>query len=196
MPTADLPRPAVPGVIAVVRDFVNTTDYETGSDDLTSPAELTRHLLAEGLVEPGSRATPEDLDLAIRLRSGLRAALELNHDGTPGRVPGLAAALAELPIALDWSDEGVRLRPASPGVRGALARIGLAAQQAAAEGIWWRLKVCAFDECEWAYYDHSKNRSRSWCEYGCGNKVKTRAYRARLAGRGAQVDSVRGAPVA
>ena len=68
-------------------------------------------------------------------------------------------------------------------MRGALARIGLAAHEATAEGIWWRLKICASDECEWAYYDHSKNRSRNWCEYGCGNKLKTRAYRARQAGR-------------
>ena len=44
---------------------------------------------------------------------------------------------------------------------------------------WWRLKICAFDECEWAYFDQSRNRSRSYCEYGCGNKLKTRAYRAR-----------------
>ena len=65
------------------------------------------------------------------------------------------------------------------GVRGALARIGLAAHEAAAEGVWWRLKICSSDECEWAYYDHSKNRSRHYCEYGCGNKLKTRAYRAR-----------------
>ena len=47
------------------------------------------------------------------------------------------------------------------------------------EGQWWRLKICASDECEWAYYDHSKNRSRNYCEYNCGNKLKTRAYRAR-----------------
>ena len=48
-----------------------------------------------------------------------------------------------------------------------------------AAGIWWRLKICSSDECEWAYYVQSKNRSRSYCEYGCGNKLKTRAYRAR-----------------
>ena len=27
--------------------------------------------------------------------------------------------------------------------------------------------------------DQTKNRSRAWCEWGCGNKAKTRAYRAR-----------------
>lgn len=59
----------------------------------------------------------------------------------------------------------------------------MAAHEAASEGIWWRLKICSYDECEWAYYDHSKNRSRAWREYGCGNLVKTRAYRARQRAR-------------
>jgi predicted RNA-binding Zn ribbon-like protein len=57
--------------------------------------------------------------------------------------------------------------------------VAVSAHVAVASGDWARLKVCAFDECAWAYYDHSKNRSRAYCEYGCGNKVKTRAYRAR-----------------
>ena len=79
--------------------------------------------------------------------------------------------------------DGVRSRPetTASGVRGGLARIAIAAHAATTEGIWPRLKICAWDECEWAYYDHSKNQSRHWCEYGCGNKVKTRAYRARKA---------------
>ncbi|MET0998726.1 MAG: CGNR zinc finger domain-containing protein [Marmoricola sp.] len=179
MTTADLPRPEVPGPVAVVRDFVNTTDLETGSDELTTAADLTRYLVREGLLAGSARASSADLDLARRLRAGLRAALEQNHDGGTGKVAGLAPALHELAIGLDWSEDRPMLRPTAPGVRGALARIGLAVQEAADGGLWWRLKICSSDECAWAYYDHSKNRSRSWCEYGCGNKIKTRAYRAR-----------------
>jgi predicted RNA-binding Zn ribbon-like protein len=42
------------------------------------------------------------------------------------------------------------------------------------------MKACADDECEWAFYDSSKNRSRTWCSMEvCGNRAKTRAYRAR-----------------
>ena len=177
--TVDLPRPDVPAAIAVVRDFVNTTDHETGTDDLTTQAALARHLGGAGLLTGAGRAGADDLAVALRLRAGLRRALELNHNGEPGHVDGLDAVLQELPVALAWGDGQVTLRPAANGVRGALAAIGLAAHDAAAAGIWWRLKICAWDECEWAYYDHSKNRSRSYCEYGCGNKLKTRAYRAR-----------------
>ena len=179
MSTGDLPRPEVPDAIAVVRDFVNTTDRETDTDELTTGAALVRYLGTAGLLTGPARATQEDLALALRLRAGLREALELNHDGDDRSLDSLDQALAELPVALSWSQGRPALRPTEAGVRGALARIGLAAHDAATADIWWRLKICAYDECEWAYYDHSKNRSRSYCEYGCGNKLKTRAYRAR-----------------
>jgi len=174
--TSDVPR-----AIAVVRDFVNTTDRETSTDELTSPADLTRYLAGQGLMARAARATAEDLEAAIRLRAGLRRALELNHAGDVTALPELAEALEDQPVSLTWSADGAALTTTAPGVRGGLARIAIAAQVAAADGDWWRLKICAWDECEWAYYDHSKNRSRNWCEYGCGNKVKTRAYRARKA---------------
>lgn len=174
--TSDVPR-----AIAVVRNFVNTTDRETSTDELSSPADLSRYLAAQGLMARSARATAEDLQAAIRLRAGLRRALELNHDGDAAALPELAGALGDQPVSLTWSPGGAVLTTTAPGVRGGLARIAIAAQVAAAEGNWGRLKICAWDECEWAYYDHSKNRSRNWCEYGCGNKVKTRSYRARKA---------------
>ena len=179
MSTVDLPRPDVPDPIAVVRDFVNTTDHETGTDELTTRAALGRYLREAGLMTGAPRASEGDLALALSLRAGLRQALELNHDGDARSLETLDAALAELPVALTWEDGRATLRPTESGVRGGLARIGLAAHEAAGADLWWRLKICAYDECEWAYYDHSKNRSRSYCEYGCGNKLKTRAYRAR-----------------
>jgi predicted RNA-binding Zn ribbon-like protein len=183
MTTPDLPRPVVPRPVAVVRDFVNTTDHETGTDDLTTPAALVGYLRAEGLLDGRATATEGDLALALTLRRGLRAALEQNHDGVAGPLPELEAALASLPVRLTWGGTAVAVEAgedvAGDDVVAALARIGLAALQAASNGIWHRLKICASDECEWAYYDRSKNRSRSWCEYGCGNKIKTRAYRAR-----------------
>lgn len=179
MTSIDLPRPNVPGPIAVVRDFVNTTDLETETDGLNTAADLGRYLVREGLLAGTPRATTTDLDLAHRLRAGLRLALEQNHDGSTQPIPGLAPALHELSIGLDWAGSGPALRVTASGVPGALARIGLAVQEAASDGLWWRLKICSSHECAWAYYDHSKNRSRAWCEYGCGNKIKTRAYRAR-----------------
>ncbi len=179
MVSADLPIPDAPADLAVVREFVNTTDRETDTDDLTTPADLTDYLRRAGLLTGGSRATRDDLALARELRSGLRKALELNHDGGSRTIHVLDETLARLPLALRWNGDGPRLVPTGTGVRGALAEIALAMHRAAAAGIWWRLKICSSDECEWAYYDASKNRSRNWCEYGCGNRIKSRNYRTR-----------------
>jgi predicted RNA-binding Zn ribbon-like protein len=178
MATVDLPRPSVPASVAVVRDFVNTTDHETGSDDLATPAELAAYLHREGLTLGRGLASASELELAHGLRAGLRDALE-EREGFDTEPAGLAAALEELDVRLTYDATGPVLTTSASGIAGGLARIGLAAHAMAVEGLWGRLKICASDECGWAYFDHSKNRSRSWCEYGCGNKVKTRSYRAR-----------------
>lgn len=175
----------VPAAVAVVRDFVNTDDHELGTDELENVEGFSRWLKQAGLVEGADRVTSKELDLGRRLRAGLRRALELNHDGESGSLPTLGEALAELPVTLTWNGVAPVLSTDAQGAVGGLARVAVSAHEAVASGDWSRLKICAFDECEWAYYDHSKNRSRAYCEYGCGNKLKTRAYRARQRAAGA-----------
>src|SRR5215218_7987985 len=89
MTTVDLPRPDVPATVAVVRDFVNTTDHETGTDDLATPAALAAYLHRQGLTPFLARASTSELDLAHQLRAGLRLALE-EHHGIGTEPAGLA----------------------------------------------------------------------------------------------------------
>jgi predicted RNA-binding Zn ribbon-like protein len=49
-----------------------------------------------------------------------------------------------------------------------------------------RLRVCAADDCDDVVVDLSKNRSRRFCDSGCGNRANVAAYRARRAGRAAR----------
>ncbi len=43
-----------------------------------------------------------------------------------------------------------------------------------------RLRLCAADDCNWVFLDHSKNGSRRWCDMNvCGNRAKARRYYAR-----------------
>jgi predicted RNA-binding Zn ribbon-like protein len=73
----------------------------------------------------------------------------------------------------------VPLDPPATAAAG-LARLAAAIMDAVAAGTWPRLKVCQEGTCRWAFLDTSKNRSRSWCSMRtCGNRTKTRAYRAR-----------------
>jgi predicted RNA-binding Zn ribbon-like protein len=45
-----------------------------------------------------------------------------------------------------------------------------------------RLRVCAGEDCVRLLVDLSKNRSRRFCDAGCGNRANVAAYRARRAG--------------
>lgn len=158
--------------------FTNSVDEEEQTDDLTTPAELVRWLHDQDLAAADATATRKDLAFARDLRDALRDTMRAHHDGTsePRRLDALAA---DLPLCVTHTDEGPGLRPAVSGIRGGLAWLMVDLSRCAADDTWRRLKICAFDECQWAFFDASKNRSRHWCEWGCGNRVKTRNYRAR-----------------
>ena len=65
----------------------------------------------------------------------------------------------------------------------ALAELFAIIALAEVDGSWSRLKVCADHQCLWAFYDQSKNRSRSWCNMAvCGNRAKARRRRQKVAG--------------
>ena len=172
---------------ALVRDFVNTREHDDDgvvTEHLETGADLARWLSDHGLASPAARAGRADLELAHGLREGLREAL-ISHDS---RHPGAAAAgdcipsrvTRVLPLQLTLEDGVPRLVPALGGVRGGLAAIVVAVSESVADGSWPRLKVCAADDCSEAFVDASKNRSRTWCDMDlCGNRAKTRSYRAR-----------------
>ena len=72
----------------------------------------------------------------------------------------------------------VCLECTAPGFDGALCRLLAIVFTSMMDGSWQRLKSCP--QCRWAFYDYSKNRSASWCSMKlCGNRAKTRAFRAR-----------------
>jgi predicted RNA-binding Zn ribbon-like protein len=44
-----------------------------------------------------------------------------------------------------------------------------------------RLRICEYPDCDNVVVDLSRNRSRRFCEAGCGNRAAVTAYRARRA---------------
>ncbi|GAA1019167.1 CGNR zinc finger domain-containing protein [Acrocarpospora pleiomorpha] len=170
----------------LLRDFVNTYDVEGGMDDLATPAELTVWLRERGLIDPAARAVDRDLAVAVRLREGLRVTLRHNHDAVMADAsPELAWALAALPLHVTLVQGVPGLAPSLTGVPGGLARIAALISASHADGSWPRLKVCVEGTCQWAFIDSSKNRSRAWCSMRvCGNRTKTRTYRARRQAEG------------
>ncbi|MCO5966794.1 CGNR zinc finger domain-containing protein [Actinoallomurus soli] len=163
----------------LLRDFVNTYDVDCDIDDFGAPWDLSGWLVERGLTPPGARADEADLALAVAFREGLRHAMLGHHTPDAAGPPAdLDRILTALPLRVSLN--GPALLPLAGGVRGGLAAIAAAVMRSVAEGDWTRLKVCRETTCRWAFLDTSKNRSRSWCSMRmCGNRTKTRAYRAR-----------------
>jgi predicted RNA-binding Zn ribbon-like protein len=176
-----------PGDLEIVRTFVNTADLEEGEEQLSTPTALVSWLVAQGLAPVGTQASPEDLRRAVGVREALRGVL-LSHNGgdqaAPGTYQALDDAVCRAQVRLRFREDAAAaaLESEADGVDGAVGRILTIVHEAIAQGTWSRLKACREPSCEWAFYDHTKNRSGAWCNMGvCGNRAKARAYRERRA---------------
>jgi predicted RNA-binding Zn ribbon-like protein len=162
-PRYDLPK-AAPEPLRRVQLFLNTENHESGDD------WLDRWLAENGVArEADARA----------LRPALRA-LVLANNGFPVAAEPVAAvdaAARRLTVGLDADG-----RPRIRGGGDALDEVVAVALTALFDGSFRRLKACR--NCHWAFYDYSPNRSATWCSMQlCGNRRKTRDYRARRAAR-------------
>lgn len=177
-PTKTTPEPEAELLVA----FVNTLDLETGADALAAPGALAAWVAAN-LAELGE---PE-VDAAghaevLSLRESLRALLRANNGGEAGEdeLRALREAVARSGYRATLAGGRLGLEPTGTGLARLQARLLLAVERLQASGAWPRLKACPTADCEWAFFDASRNHSRTWCSMEeCGNRAKTRRYRAR-----------------
>jgi predicted RNA-binding Zn ribbon-like protein len=162
--------------------FVNTHDLEEGTDAISAPEQLAAWIperTGEYVPEPD----PEDLRRLLGLRESLRAVLRANNGGEAGEreLGPMREAADRSRYRLSISADGhLGLEPARTDLSGFEARLLLAIERLQAHGAWPRLKACPSEDCQWAFFDTTRNRSRTWCSMEeCGNREKTRRYRAR-----------------
>ncbi len=162
--------------------FVNTRDLEEETDSIADPKQLEAWI-AERTEEYVGRPGAEDLKRVLGLRESLRGLLRANNGGDVDE-----EALHPLREAVERSryrtaisaDGHLSLVPARSDLSGFEARLLLALERLQAQGAWPRLKACTDDGCQWAFYDATRNRSRTWCSMEeCGNREKTRRYRSK-----------------
>jgi predicted RNA-binding Zn ribbon-like protein len=152
--------------VDLVLDFLNTIDVEDGTDLLADPAGWRAWLTTRGLSETDSAA-----ESTADVRAALRAAVGEPDTGRPG-------LSARVTVSLDA--DGPRL--VAEDVVGAVLA---AASRLAVLGEWDRIKICPADACRWAFFDRSRNHSRTWCSMRvCGNREKARAWRERARANG------------
>jgi predicted RNA-binding Zn ribbon-like protein len=119
---------------------------------------------------PRERRALADLRASLRAlvesRSGDLTALDTYARGAALRRRVVDGELVLEPVRRDWS--------------WALSEIVASFVDLVRNGDPARIKVCANHDCQWSFYDESKNRSRRWCgAASCGTADKVRRFRAR-----------------
>ncbi|MEZ4502175.1 MAG: CGNR zinc finger domain-containing protein [Dehalococcoidia bacterium] len=163
--------------------FLNTTF--AGTERIATPADYSRWLREHGVLPAGTHLNAHDVEVAHRLRDALRSVIRGNACGDvdPNDVPTLNGFAATLPLRVRFTPSGgVNLEATESGVAGFHAAVLGAVFREELRGEWRRYKLCRNPDCEWAFFDESRNRSRLWCEMQtCGARAKMRAYRSRRA---------------
>jgi len=172
-----------PGELELVRQLINTIDFEEEREQLGSPEQLLDWLSAHGLAGGDSCVDGRDLRKALELREALRELAAANGGAalSADTVAALNLVAAGAPLGVRLERDGTgRLEPVEQGFAGAIARILALVHAAMLDGTWPRFKICHNDSCRWAFYDRSRNGSGTWCSMRvCGNRLKARAYRRR-----------------
>jgi predicted RNA-binding Zn ribbon-like protein len=170
-------RPSAPGPLAAVEAFLRTRDK-------VDAAGLERWRTEHGL--PGE-VTAETYARAVRLREALRSLMLANNSGpdAPEAFDLVNEEIARCGLRPLVTADGVRWpvgeRRAHP-VDLMLGTVLAGVLTAMSDGTWPRMKACAADDCHYAFYDHTRNRSGRWCDVaGCGANARMRAYRRRRA---------------
>jgi predicted RNA-binding Zn ribbon-like protein len=173
-------KPA-PMPLLLVQGFINTLDLEERTDALADPASARDWLVRARLLESGVEPSSSELELARFVRESLRSVLRRDREGEDGLAPLRAVTDVHRARLCVGEDGAIGLENARrQDVGDALFELLLIVHRAQQDGSWERLKVCANSECQWAFFDRSRNQQGSWCEMAtCGNRLKNRELRAR-----------------
>lgn len=186
---------SVPGDIALLYDFVNSLDLRryveqgvahVACDELATTAQMGVWLSARELLRESVQLGEDNHRSVLALREALRSFIQLAPIDRKVDAPAAArlnALAVNFPLTLTVEGGGVALQPLRVSPASGLGTILAELQQLAATERLDRLRMCASEECHWVFFDRSKPANRRWCNSAvCGNRQKTRAYRARRRG--------------
>jgi predicted RNA-binding Zn ribbon-like protein len=182
--------------IDTTADFLNTASIDDGEpvERLKTADDAIAFLAGRGLAhdealrrqaaEMGDRRW---LDRVRLTRSALRALWDAeveHHAADAAAIGAVNAVLREAPrieLVMGEGSCGIGHRHTADDPTGeALARLVEPFVAAVGSGTTGRLRICANDDCRWAFEDTSRAGRRRWCDMSsCGNAAKARRHRAR-----------------
>jgi predicted RNA-binding Zn ribbon-like protein len=172
----------VPVTLAV--DLVNTYGWVSGTDSLTSVPDLERFLsqragsLTDGLPSP----TAADVESVRRLRVDLHDVFMADDAGQAADILNhiLAVNGARPHLSLHGGQAHMHFEPADAGLASWMAVVtAMGVATVLADYGLGRLGVCQAHDCQDAFVDTSRNRSRRHCSTTCSNREHVAAHRRR-----------------
>jgi predicted RNA-binding Zn ribbon-like protein len=167
--------------LAAAAALVNTAPGVSDPEELSTVQDLDAFVARWGW--SGRHNHSDDELAAVReLRPRLRRIWETGEDDVVEIVNGLLREFRALPQLLkhdEWdyhlhaTDQDAPL-PARMAVEAAMAMVDVVRG-----GELDRLRICSAADCQDVVVDLSKNRSKRFCESGCGNRLAAAAYRSR-----------------
>ena len=182
-------RVALTGAAALVntRPWPGSSEIDAAgeptTDDLRTVADLRAFMDEWGWTGAPPRTAAEVEDVRA-LRGRLHRFWELDEDAVVEVVNELLREYRALPQLVRHDAWDYHLH-ATPSGAPPAARMAVEAAMAMVDlvraGELGRLGTCAGEDCGGVVVDLSRNRSRRYCEDGCGNRAAVTAYRARRA---------------
>jgi predicted RNA-binding Zn ribbon-like protein len=167
--------------LIAVAALVNTTGRD--GEKLPDVAALDVFFDAHGWTGRRERSRAE-LDAVRALRPRLRRLWEVDEDELVEIVNELLRESSALPQLVRHDGWSYHLH-ATPADAPLATRMAVEAAMAFVDvvrgGELGRLRVCEASDCDDVVIDLTKNRSKRFCDAGCGNRVAVNAYRARKA---------------
>lgn len=172
------------GAAALVNTMPGSAPGDTDVEGLATVEDLDS--FARAWQWTGRQAgSGTDLKQVHALRLRLRELWESSEEDVVQIVNSLLRECHALPQVVDHSGFGWHVH-ATPDDAPIAERMAVEAAMAFIDvlraGELERLRICAAQDCDDVIVDLSRNRSRRFCERGCGNRANVAAYRARLSG--------------
>jgi predicted RNA-binding Zn ribbon-like protein len=177
-----MPNDVAPGGLETVRVLLNTWQIpnETRAPTDRLPEFWNDPKLWKTRFTARRPRERRERELLLELRDDLRENLGRELDRRL-----LAKWLQRLPLIVAVGAGEQALVFAPPSGSGLAGETFAAVAEAAATGTWSRLKACG--DCQWVFYDHTRNDNRRWCGMyakdaqgrACGSIAKVQRYRKR-----------------
>jgi predicted RNA-binding Zn ribbon-like protein len=167
--------------LVAAAELVNTAGR--GEEKLPDPAALAAFVTAYRWTGRHERTLTE-LRSVRALRTRLRRIWEAGEDEVVEIVNTLLRegnARPQLVRHDEWPYHLHATEPDAPLADRMAIEAAMAVVDVVREGELRRLRICEFPNCDNVLVDLSKNRSKRFCDAGCGNRAAVNAYRARRA---------------